>query len=87
MTDVGVQLCCATAMLIAVLVASILFWAIAAAREESRIWRRLAQLVAEKLVHAPLPVDEHPTAPPESSLALPPDLQEELDRQRAEDAE
>lgn len=47
---------------------------------ESRRWRRLLQLYFEKQVHAPLPIDEDPTAPAESALNLPDDELEELER-------
>lgn len=50
------------------------------AQEESRRWRRLLQLYFEKQVHAPLPIDEDPTAPADSALNLPDDELEELER-------
>lgn len=49
-------------------------------REESRQWRRLMQLYFEKQVNAPLPIDDDPDAPAESSLHLPAEDLEDLER-------
>ena len=55
---------------------------------EIRQWRQLVHAYLEKRVGVPLPVYEiDPAAPPESSLHLPPEDLDELEREDEEEAD
>ena len=86
MTDIGAAAALALFLLWGLPALLVLRDATRSLTEESRRWRRLIQLYFEKQVNAPLPVDADPDEPVASSVHLPADVLEEIERQEEEEA-